>query len=108
MAEPRAVIDIVGAEALADVLLEKMRYFWFCRSRFALGLEAPTTDGFAFLSLITLNVLLALGLVLAISRYGGDRLLLSLQDLSEPSQSDAALARRERIEAEENAWRFDQ
>lgn len=62
---------------------------------------------FLVLMLIAVNVLLCISIALAVHRYGGDALVLALQGLREPRQRDAAQARRQRIEADENAWHFD-
>lgn len=60
------------------------------------------------LILILLNVLLGIAVALVAQKYGTDRLVLTLQGLGEPRQADAAEARRRRIKADEQAWRFDQ
>ncbi|MEM8569354.1 MAG: hypothetical protein AAGG56_00475 [Pseudomonadota bacterium] len=63
--------------------------------------------GFFFLALFILNVLLVLSLAVALTWSGDDRRLRSLLGLSDLSDPDAAFARRRRIDAEENAWRFE-
>jgi len=59
------------------------------------------------LVLMILNVVLGLALVVAMSMRGQDSVLLRLQGRNKLSRGDQDAARRERLEAEQNAWRFD-
>lgn len=59
------------------------------------------------LVLMILNVVLGLALVVAMSMRGQDAVLLRLQGRNKLSRGDQDAARRERLEAEQNAWRFD-
>lgn len=59
------------------------------------------------LTLVLLNVVLCIALALSVFRYGGDATVVKLLGLAEPSRQSAAESRRERLEAEQNAWRFD-
>lgn len=63
---------------------------------------------FLFLLLISFNVFLVLALALAASARGRDQALKHLQGRRVPDDPAAALARRQRLDAEENAWRYEE
>lgn len=62
---------------------------------------------FLILALFSLNVLLALQLVVTMSRVGQDGTLRRVWGQRRPANRTAARAREQRLAADEQAWRFE-